>query len=63
MLAGDATHQMPPDLPSALLKERIIYLVCICAMYYVLDTKHLYCARMHTHLSVPYVVSTSAGSS
>ncbi len=27
MLAGDATDQTPPDLPSFLFKERIIYLV------------------------------------
>ena len=27
MLAGDATEQTPPDLPSYLFKERIVYLV------------------------------------
>ena len=27
MLAGDATDQTPPDLPSFLFKERIVYLV------------------------------------
>ena len=32
MLAGDATDQTPPDLPSFLFKERIVYLVRICAM-------------------------------
>jgi hypothetical protein len=29
MLAGDATDQTPPDLPSFLFKERIVYLVRI----------------------------------
>jgi hypothetical protein len=27
MLAGDATKETPPDLPSYLFKERIVYLV------------------------------------
>jgi hypothetical protein len=27
MLSGDATDQTPPDLPSFLFKERIVYLV------------------------------------
>ena len=27
MLSGDATEQTPPDLPSFLFKERIVYLV------------------------------------
>ena len=27
MLQGDATEQTPPDLPSFLFKERIVYLV------------------------------------
>lgn len=27
MLSGDATEQTPPDLPSYLFKERIVYLV------------------------------------
>lgn len=27
MLAGNATEQTPPDLPSFLFKERIVYLV------------------------------------
>lgn len=29
MLSGDATDQTPPDLPSFLFKERIVYLVRI----------------------------------
>lgn len=29
MLAGDATDQTPPDLPSFLFKERIVYLVSV----------------------------------
>lgn len=29
-LAGDATQQTPPDLPSYLYKERIVYLVWHC---------------------------------
>ncbi len=29
-LAGDATDQTPPDLPSYLFKERIVYLVRRC---------------------------------
>ena len=31
MLAGDATDQTPPDLPSFLFKERIVYLVSTCS--------------------------------
>jgi hypothetical protein len=27
MLQGDASQQLPPDLPSYLFKERIVYLV------------------------------------
>ena len=30
MLQGDATEQTPPDLPSFLFKERIVYLVNTC---------------------------------
>ena len=32
MLSGDATEQTPPDLPSFLFKERIVYLVCTAAL-------------------------------
>lgn len=32
MLAGDATDQTPPDLPSFLFKERIVYLVRTCVI-------------------------------
>jgi ATP-dependent Clp protease, protease subunit len=28
-LQGDASSQAPPDLPSYIFKERIVYLVCI----------------------------------
>lgn len=28
-LQGDASEQAPPDLPSFLFKERIVYLVCL----------------------------------
>jgi hypothetical protein len=32
MLAQGATYKTPPDLPSYLFKERIIYLVCACPL-------------------------------
>jgi len=35
MLAGDATEQTPPDLPSYLFKERIVYLVRPCGTFLV----------------------------
>ena len=36
MLSGDATEQTPPDLPSFLFKERIVYLVRLSAAVSVL---------------------------
>jgi len=30
MLQGDSSQQLPPDLPSYLFKERIVYLVRCC---------------------------------
>ena len=31
-LQGDASTQAPPDLPSFIFKERIVYLVCVVAL-------------------------------
>ncbi len=36
MLSGDATEQTPPDLPSFLFKERIVYLVRLSATVSIL---------------------------
>lgn len=50
MLAGDATDQTPPDLPSFLFKERIVYLVRhsvssykVCIVFWCATTSSMLC--------------------
>jgi hypothetical protein len=49
MLAGDATDQTPPDLPSFLFKERIVYLVRTYAMCCISPQRLCSCCCAHSH--------------
>jgi hypothetical protein len=54
-LSGDATEQTPPDLPSYLFKERIVYLVRVLPS----DCDRYTCSHWHytcAHPSAPQAV-------
>jgi ATP-dependent Clp protease, protease subunit len=58
MLAGDATEQTPPDLPSYLFKERIVYLVCIplpsaSACHHLIALQGVYLTISTTRMLLP----------